>query len=88
LGDVRIGDSVLSLDEAGKAVFSTVYYIPHESIRDRETEFISVRHEGMERERDNVRADQTQGHAVAVVATSTCRGPGSGRSSFVERCGK
>ncbi|GMF21381.1 unnamed protein product [Phytophthora lilii] len=48
LGDVRVGDSVLSLDVDGKPVFSTVYYIPHESLRNRMTEFVSVEHEGME----------------------------------------
>lgn len=54
MGDVKIGDSVLSLDAAGKPVYSAVYYIPHESYRAGETEYISVRHEGMEHEQVSV----------------------------------
>ncbi|KAF4131395.1 Hint module [Phytophthora infestans] len=54
LGDVKIGDSVLSIDEDGTPVYSTVYYIPHGSDRRGETEFISVKHEGMDDEQDFV----------------------------------
>ncbi|KAG7384239.1 hypothetical protein PHYPSEUDO_002842 [Phytophthora pseudosyringae] len=71
LGDVKIGDSVLSLDEAGKSVYSTVYYIPHESFRTGETEYISVRHEGMEHEEDFVEALQlTPEHLVYYLPES------------------
>ncbi|KAG6610251.1 Kelch-type beta propeller [Phytophthora cinnamomi] len=53
LGDVKIGDSVLALNPAGEPVFSTVYYIPHESFVDGATDFISVEHEGLTHEQDN-----------------------------------
>ncbi|KAL3673835.1 hypothetical protein V7S43_001523 [Phytophthora oleae] len=71
LGDVKIGDSVLSLDEAGKLVYSTVYYIPHESLRNDETEFISVSHESMEYEQGFVEALQlTPDHLVYYLPES------------------
>ncbi|KAE8997199.1 hypothetical protein PR003_g19755 [Phytophthora rubi] len=67
LGDVKIGDSVLALDSAGELVYSTVYYIPHESLVDGTTDFISVEHEGLayKQEHDFVEALQiTPDHLV------------------------
>ncbi|KAE8990182.1 hypothetical protein PF011_g18452 [Phytophthora fragariae] len=67
LGDVKIGDSVLALDSAGELVYSTVYYIPHESLVDGTTDFISVEHEGLayKQEHDLVEALQiTPDHLV------------------------
>lgn len=48
LGDVEIGDAVLSMDKDGKPVYSTVYYIPHESHRTQEIEYIRVSLESMD----------------------------------------
>ncbi|KAG3108737.1 hypothetical protein PI124_g3949 [Phytophthora idaei] len=71
LDDVKIGDSVLSIDEDGKPVYSTVYYIPHESYRTGETEFVSVRHEGMDDEQDFVEVLQlTPEHLVYYLPES------------------
>lgn len=33
IGSVRVGESVLALDESGRLVFSRVYYIPHDAKR-------------------------------------------------------
>ncbi|GMF19161.1 unnamed protein product [Phytophthora fragariaefolia] len=71
LGDVKIGDSVLALDAAGELVYSTVYYIPHESLVGSATEFISVEYEGLAHKQGNVRvrADQIHGRGVCMVIT-------------------
>ncbi|KUF97778.1 Ubiquitin-conjugating enzyme E2 2 [Phytophthora nicotianae] len=71
LGDVKIGDSVLAIDEHGKLVYSTVYYIPHESDLLGETEFISVSLEGMDDEQVFVEVLQlTPKHLVYYLPES------------------
>ncbi|KAL4152386.1 hypothetical protein PRNP1_009317 [Phytophthora ramorum] len=86
LGDVQIGESVLSLDGSGKPVFSTVYYIPHESFRDSETEFIRVEHEGMKREQNFVEPLQlTPEHLVFYLPESRNLSLGSLMASLAQK---
>ncbi|KAG7399882.1 hypothetical protein PHYBOEH_007743 [Phytophthora boehmeriae] len=75
LGDVVIGDSVLSLDATGKLVFSPVYYIPHDSLREGVTEFIRVEHD----ESDHVEAlELTADHLVYYLPDTVDLGDASG----------
>ncbi|CEG48548.1 Kelch-type beta propeller [Plasmopara halstedii] len=72
--DVKVGDSVLAMDEIGNVVYSRVYYIPHESYRTLETEYISVSHEGMEQQQVQwyLESDQSALFARTIVMHVIC----------------
>lgn len=66
---VRIGDAVLALDDYGDLVFSTVYYLPHDSHRDALAAFVQIEYESINEsgpQSARRRLELTPGHLVFV----------------------